>query len=83
MTDLALSLEQAEGGAPWPAPDDDSTRLVRTAHALRRRPIGELDAEGVRLLISHGIGLEVPTGHLGATRGTGVRSRTDRLRDRP
>ncbi|MFZ3568770.1 contact-dependent growth inhibition system immunity protein [Streptomyces sp. BH097] len=59
MTDLDLSLEQAEGGVPWPAPGADSTRLVRTAYALRRQPIGELDAEGLRLLISQGVGLEV------------------------
>lgn len=33
--------------------------LVRTAHALRREPIGALDAEGLRLLISQDIGLDV------------------------
>ncbi|MCX4967340.1 contact-dependent growth inhibition system immunity protein [Streptomyces sp. NBC_00654] len=30
---------------------------VTTAHALRRRPIGELTVEDVRLLIGQGIGL--------------------------
>ncbi|MFJ9130428.1 contact-dependent growth inhibition system immunity protein [Streptomyces sp. NPDC102340] len=44
---------------PWPAPSDDDTRLVRTAHALRREPIGALDAEGLRLLISQDIGLDM------------------------
>jgi hypothetical protein len=32
---------------------------VRTAHALRRKPIGTLDAEALRLLISQNIGVEV------------------------
>ncbi|MGW1271475.1 contact-dependent growth inhibition system immunity protein [Streptomyces sp. NPDC002491] len=34
-----------------------STRLVVTAHALRRRPIGELTVEDMRLLIGQDIGL--------------------------
>ncbi|WP_425826712.1 contact-dependent growth inhibition system immunity protein [Streptomyces fractus] len=58
MTHLELSLEQIEG-APWPAPSDDDSRMVRTAHALRQEPIGALDAESLRLLISQDIGLEV------------------------
>jgi CDI immunity proteins len=58
MSQLELSLEQIEGDV-WPAPSDDDSRLVRTAHALRREPIGTLDAEGLRLLISQNIGLEV------------------------
>ncbi|MDF6045542.1 hypothetical protein LRD69_26045 [Streptomyces sp. JH14] len=41
----------------WPAPSADNTRLITTAHALRRRPIGELTVEDMRLLIGQDIGL--------------------------
>jgi hypothetical protein len=41
----------------WPAPSADATGLVATAHALRRRPIGELTVEDMRLLIGQDIGL--------------------------
>ncbi|MEU0087314.1 contact-dependent growth inhibition system immunity protein, partial [Streptomyces sp. NPDC006274] len=50
------SLEELEH-ACWPAPEADSTRLIATAHALRRRPIGELTVEDMRLLIGQSIGL--------------------------
>jgi hypothetical protein len=40
-----------------PEPSADDTRLVVTALALRRRPIGELTDEDLRLLISQDIGL--------------------------
>ncbi|MFB6784570.1 contact-dependent growth inhibition system immunity protein [Streptomyces sp. NPDC056352] len=50
------SLEKLER-ACWPAPSADDTRLITTAHALRRRPIGELTVEDMRLLIGQGIGL--------------------------
>jgi hypothetical protein len=50
------SLEELER-ARWPAPSADDTRLVATAHALRRRPIGELTVEDLRLLIGQDIGL--------------------------
>jgi hypothetical protein len=43
----------------WDHPPADATRLVRTAHALRTRPVGELGREGLRLLISQRIGLAV------------------------
>ena len=58
MSQLELSLEQIEGDV-WPTPGEDDSTLVRTAHALRREPIGTLDAEGLRLLISQNIGLDV------------------------
>lgn len=58
MSQLELSLEQIEGDV-WPAPSDGDSKLVRTAYALRREPVGALDAEGLRLLISQNIGLEV------------------------
>ncbi|MFF1918603.1 contact-dependent growth inhibition system immunity protein [Streptomyces sp. NPDC058239] len=50
------SLEELER-ARWPAPSADDTRLVATAHALRRQPIGELAVEDMRLLIGQDIGL--------------------------
>ncbi|MFJ6123355.1 contact-dependent growth inhibition system immunity protein [Streptomyces sp. NPDC092129] len=51
-----LSLEELERDR-WPAPSADTTRLVATAHALLRRPIGELTVEDIRLLIGQDIGL--------------------------
>ncbi|KOT30617.1 hypothetical protein ADK41_32035 [Streptomyces caelestis] len=41
----------------WPAPPADATRLIATAHALRRKPIGELTVEDMRLLIGQNEGL--------------------------
>ncbi|MFF8315610.1 contact-dependent growth inhibition system immunity protein [Streptomyces bobili] len=50
------SLEELERYR-WPAPSADATRLVATAHALRRWPIGELTVEDMRLLIGQDVGL--------------------------
>ncbi|MEU8712521.1 contact-dependent growth inhibition system immunity protein [Streptomyces sp. NPDC048663] len=50
------SLEELERDR-WPVPPADATRLVATAHALRRRPVGELTVEDMRLLIGQDIGL--------------------------
>ncbi|MFE6865789.1 contact-dependent growth inhibition system immunity protein [Kitasatospora sp. NPDC057692] len=50
------SLEALEG-VRWPAPPADATRLIATAHALRRRPVADLAVEDLRLLIGQGIGL--------------------------
>ncbi|MER5474310.1 contact-dependent growth inhibition system immunity protein [Streptomyces sp. NPDC002685] len=50
------SLEELERDR-WPAPSADDTRLVATALALRRRPIGELTVEDMRVLIRQDIGL--------------------------
>jgi hypothetical protein len=50
------SLEELERDR-WPAPSADATRLIATAHALRRRPIGELTVEDMRLLIGQDVGL--------------------------
>ncbi|MFF7454333.1 contact-dependent growth inhibition system immunity protein [Kitasatospora sp. NPDC008115] len=50
------SLEDLEG-TRWPDPGADATRLVATAHALRRRPVAELGVEELRLLIGQDIGL--------------------------
>ena len=56
--DGALSLEQIEK-APWGDPPDDATRLIRDAHALRRKPVRELTAGDLRLLLSQQVGVEV------------------------
>ncbi|MGW1073826.1 contact-dependent growth inhibition system immunity protein [Streptomyces sp. NPDC002537] len=50
------SLEQLEGDR-WPDPPADAGRLVVTASALRRKPVGELTVEDLRLLIQQDIGL--------------------------
>jgi hypothetical protein len=55
--DKSRSLEEIEDDR-WSDPPADATRLVTTAYALRKRPIGALDAEGLRLLISQQIGLD-------------------------
>ncbi|MBR7838377.1 hypothetical protein KDL01_34220 [Actinospica durhamensis] len=51
----SLSLEQLEGA--WPEPRGEVTRLVATVHEVRRRPIGMLGPEELRLLISQGLSL--------------------------
>ncbi|WP_189147326.1 contact-dependent growth inhibition system immunity protein [Streptomyces lacrimifluminis] len=50
------SLEELERDC-WPAPSVGASRLVATAHALRRQPIGELTVEDMRLLIRQNVGL--------------------------
>jgi hypothetical protein len=55
--DKSRSLEEIEDDR-WGDPPADATRLISTAHALRTRPVGALDAEGLRLLISQQIGLD-------------------------
>jgi hypothetical protein len=47
--DKSRSLEEIENDY-WGDPPSDATRLISTAHALRKRPVGALDAEGLRLL---------------------------------
>jgi CDI immunity proteins len=53
-----LSLEQIEDSY-WGEPPADATRLIRTVHAVRRKPVGALDAEDFRLLLLQQIGTEV------------------------
>ncbi|MGW4942207.1 contact-dependent growth inhibition system immunity protein [Actinoplanes sp. NPDC004185] len=55
--DKSRSLEEIEDDR-WGDPPAGATRLVSTAYALRKRPVGALDAEGLRLLISQQIGLD-------------------------
>ena len=56
--DGALSLEQIEKTS-WGDPPDDATRLIRDAHELRRKPVRELTAGDLRLLLSQQVGVEV------------------------
>jgi hypothetical protein len=53
-----LSLEEIEGDA-WGDPPVDATRLMTTVYQLRREPIGALEAEDLRVLISQQEGLEI------------------------
>ena len=55
--DKSRSLEQIEDDY-WGDPPADATKLISTAHTLHKQPIGTLDVEGLRLLISQQIGLD-------------------------
>ncbi|MEU0536887.1 contact-dependent growth inhibition system immunity protein [Amycolatopsis tolypomycina] len=57
MINPSRSLEQLEGDS-WGAPPADATRLISTAYALRRKPVGDLSAEDLRLLLGQHIGVE-------------------------
>ncbi|MFJ6769455.1 contact-dependent growth inhibition system immunity protein [Kitasatospora sp. NPDC091257] len=50
------SLEELERDR-WPAPSGAETRLMATARGLRRKSIGGLTVEDLRLLIGQDIGL--------------------------
>ncbi|MCX4682999.1 contact-dependent growth inhibition system immunity protein [Kitasatospora purpeofusca] len=50
------SLEELEHDC-WPAPSGDETRLVATVLELRRKPVGDLTVEDLRLLIGQSVGL--------------------------
>ncbi|NKQ28691.1 contact-dependent growth inhibition system immunity protein [Streptomyces galbus] len=56
LVDRDRSLEELERDC-WPAPPADASHLVATVHGLRRRPIGELTVEDMRLLIGQDVGL--------------------------
>ncbi|GHA39726.1 hypothetical protein GCM10010372_44750 [Streptomyces tauricus] len=51
-----LSLEELERDR-WSAPSGGETRLMATARELRRKPIGSLTVEDMRLLIRQDVGL--------------------------
>jgi hypothetical protein len=55
-TDNRRSLEDIDGER-WGDPPLGATRLVAEVHRLRRRPLGELSVEDLRLLIGQGIAL--------------------------
>ncbi|MEV6954683.1 contact-dependent growth inhibition system immunity protein [Streptomyces sp. NPDC051183] len=50
------SLEELERDR-WSAPSDGETRLMATVRELRRKPIGGLSVEDLRLLIGQDVGL--------------------------
>ncbi|WP_367132998.1 MULTISPECIES: contact-dependent growth inhibition system immunity protein [Streptomyces] len=50
------SLEELERDR-WPAPSGGETRLMATVRELRRKPIGGLTVEDMRLLIRQDVGL--------------------------
>jgi hypothetical protein len=52
-----LTLEQIEGQA-WGDAPSDASRLVKTVHELRRKPIGQLDAEELRVLLGQRTGVD-------------------------
>ncbi|MFI6040585.1 contact-dependent growth inhibition system immunity protein [Nocardia sp. NPDC051321] len=52
-----LSVEQIEETS-WPDPPADATRLIKTVHALRRKPIRELTPEDLRVLIRQHEGIQ-------------------------
>ncbi|MFD4253889.1 contact-dependent growth inhibition system immunity protein [Amycolatopsis thermoflava] len=51
-----LSLEQLEDDY-WGDPPPGTTYLISTCHRMRRVPLDELDAEGVRILLGQQIGV--------------------------
>ncbi|HEX6501360.1 MAG TPA: contact-dependent growth inhibition system immunity protein [Micromonosporaceae bacterium] len=53
-----LSVEQIEGDS-WGAPPPGSTALVSRVYELRRKPVGTLTAEDLRVLIAQQVGLDV------------------------
>lgn len=53
-----LSLEQIED-VYWGDPPEDATRLMATIHGLRHKPIGQLEIEDLRILVSQGEGFDV------------------------
>lgn len=53
-----MTLEQAEATV-WPEPPADATKLIRTVHALRRKPIHTLTVEDLRVLIGQREGIEI------------------------
>ena len=57
-TNLSRTLEQLEA-TRWPDPPADSTPLVLKCHALRRVPVEQLSAGGLRTLIGQGIAVRI------------------------
>ena len=53
-----MSLEQIEGDA-WGDAPADATGLMTTVHRLRRKPVGALSSEDLRVLIAQQVGLDV------------------------
>ncbi|SMD27225.1 contact-dependent growth inhibition system immunity protein [Kibdelosporangium aridum] len=58
--DKELSLDQLENDVWGPAPAD-ATSLIRTVHDLRRKPIGDLEAGDIRILLGQQEGVSALT----------------------
>lgn len=52
-----LSLEQIEGRS-WGDPPPGATALMTRVHELRRKPIGTMSAEDLRVLVAQKVGLD-------------------------
>ncbi|BCJ44137.1 hypothetical protein GCM10010168_09500 [Actinoplanes ianthinogenes] len=52
------SLEEIEGDV-WGAAPADATKLIATVHELRRKPIGSLEVEDLRVLLGQREGVPV------------------------
>jgi hypothetical protein len=55
--DLSRTIEDLDGER-WGDPDADATSLIRSCHALRQVPIGDLSIDDLRLLLGQEIGAE-------------------------
>ncbi|MFD6397151.1 contact-dependent growth inhibition system immunity protein [Nocardia sp. NPDC060249] len=53
--EFSQSVQDIEGDV-WPAAAPEDTYLVRTVHRMRQVPIGELDIEGLRIMLSQNVG---------------------------
>ena len=51
------TLEKIEGDS-WAKPPSDATRLMVTVHNLRRKPIGQMSVEDMRILINQRVGIK-------------------------
>jgi contact-dependent growth inhibition (CDI) system CdiI-like immunity protein len=58
VADDDSSLEQIECDV-WGDPPAGATHLITTVHRLRRKPVGALSAEDLRMLIAQRVGLDV------------------------
>ena len=59
MTDVGeQSLEQLEGDA-WGDAPAGATALIATVHQLRRKPVGTLDVEDLRVMLGQRVGVPV------------------------
>src|SRR5947209_14425970 len=54
----SLTLEQIDGQV-WGNPPADASRLVQTVHALRHKPVRQLGAEELRVLVSQQVSPDV------------------------
>ena len=52
------TLEYLENSTRPPLPADGVTNLVKTCHALRKKPIGQFTIEDLRIMIGQEIGLD-------------------------